>query len=279
MTIESLVKKAKRGDKKALESLIEKIQNTIYNLAIRMMGHPADAEDATQEILVKIVAHLGTFRQESTFTTWIYRIASRHLLTSQKRRINCKEMSFEQFEEQCDSGLSSRSFKIPLEAEQNLLIEEIMISCMQGILGCLDLNLRIAYILGEIFQVTGDEGSYILDITPTAFRKRLSRARALIRNFMGKKCALVNPDNPCKCSRQVAPAVRTGRIDPDNLLYATHPCHAKNDALTMSQLQELNELERVAALFRNHPNYATPGVFVESIKNLLDSGRFRLFGE
>lgn len=279
MTIEPLVKKAKRGDKKALETLIETIQDRIYNLAIRMVGHPADAEDATQEILVKIVTHLGNFRQESAFITWIYRIASRHLLTTRKQSAKCRQMSFEQFGEQCDSGLSNGSLKFSLEAEQSLLVEEIMISCMQGILGCLDLNLRIAYILGEIFQVTGDEGGNILGITPTAFRKRLSRARALIRDFMGKKCALVNPDNPCKCARQVVPAIRTGRVNPNNLLYATHPCHAKNDALTMSQLKELNELERVAALFRNHPNYAAPVVFVESIKNLLDSGKYRLFGE
>ncbi len=277
MTIESLVKKTKRGDKKALESLIEAIQDRIYNLAIRMVGHPADAEDATQEILVKIVTHLGNFRQESAFTSWIYRIASRHLLTARKQRVKCREMSFEQFGEQCDAGLLSGSSKSFLEAEQSLLIKEIMISCMQGILGCLDLNLRIAYILGEIFQVTGDEGGYILDITPSAFRKRLSRARALVRDFMGKKCALVNPDNPCKCVQQVAPAINAGRVDPNNLLYATHACHAKNDSLTMSQLQELSELERVAALFRNHPNYAAPGAFVESVKNLLDSGKIGLF--
>lgn len=279
MTIESLVKKAKRGDKKALKSLIEAIQDRIYNLAIRMVGHPADAEDATQEILVKIVTHLGSFRQESAFTSWIYRIASRHLLTALKQRAKCREMSFEEFGEQCDAGLVSGSPKSFLEAEQGLLIKEIMISCMQGILGCLDLNLRIAYILGEIFQVTGDEGGYILDISPLAFRKRLSRARALVRNFMGKKCALVNPDNPCKCAQQVAPAINAGRLNPNNLLYATHACHAKNDSLIMSQLQELNELERVAVLFRNHPNYAAPGAFVESVKNLLDSGKIGLFRE
>lgn len=208
LTIESLVEKAKGGDKKALESLIKRVQNRIYNLAVRMLGHPTDAEDATQEILVKAVIHLGSFRHDSAFTTWVYRIATRHLLTTRKHCAKRIEMSFEQFEEQCDRGLSEISLISPIEAEQSLLIEEIKISCMQGILRCLESNLRIAYILGEIFQMTGKEGGYILDISPTAFRKRLSRARALIRDFMGKKCALVNPDNPCKCARQVAPAIK-----------------------------------------------------------------------
>jgi RNA polymerase sigma factor (sigma-70 family) len=277
-TNETLVEQARKGDKHALEALIRRIQDRIYGLALRMLGDPADAEDATQEILVKIVTHLASFRQESAFTTWGYRIASNHLLTENKRRARRKETSFEQFGEQCDRGLGV-SLKMPFEAEQNLLVEEIKISCMQSILQCLDLDSRIAYILGEIFEVTSDEGGYVLNISPAAFRKRLSRARALIRDFMGKKCSLVNPVNPCHCKQQVGPAIKAGRLDPQNLLYATHPCHAKKDVDTLNGLHEMNQLQRIAVLFRSHPDYLAHGAFVESIKELLDSGKFKLFGE
>ena len=80
--LERLVEAAKEGDKKALETLILKIQDKIYGLALRMLYNPSDAEDASQEILLKIITHLGTFRGESAFTTWMYRVAVNHLLTS-----------------------------------------------------------------------------------------------------------------------------------------------------------------------------------------------------
>ena len=79
--LERLVEAAKEGDKKALEDLILKIQDKIYGLALRMLYNPSDAEDASQEILLKIITHLGTFRGESAFTTWMFRVAVNHLLT------------------------------------------------------------------------------------------------------------------------------------------------------------------------------------------------------
>ena len=70
--LEWLVEAAIEGDKKALEDVILKIQDKIYGLALRMLYNPSDAEDAAQEILLKIITHLSTFRGESAFTTWIY---------------------------------------------------------------------------------------------------------------------------------------------------------------------------------------------------------------
>jgi len=275
-TLEILVEQAKGGNKNALESLIERIQDRVYGLAIRMLGHPADAEDATQEILTKVVTHLVSFRQESAFTTWVYRVASHHLLTTRKRRAERKELTFEQCEEEINRIASGRWLESSLEAEQGLLMEEIRIRCMQSILLCLDRGLRITYILGEIFELTSDKGGYILNIAPTAFRKRLSRARKRIHNFMGKNCALVNPKNSCHCAKWGYNAIKTGFIDPDRLLFAKHPSYVRKDIFAIRQLQEVDELHRVAALFRNHPDYAAPGVFVESIKELIHSRKYKL---
>ena len=97
-TLEMLVEQAKNGDKKALENVVRGIQDRIYGLAIRMLWHPADAEDATQEILIKILTHLDSFRGESAFTSWAYRIASNHLLTTQKCQAEDNVSTFEDFE-------------------------------------------------------------------------------------------------------------------------------------------------------------------------------------
>lgn len=273
-TLETLVEEAKGGNKKALESLIERIQDRVYGLALRMLGHPADAEDAAQEILVKIVTHLVSFRQESAFTTWVYRVASHHLLTTRKRRAERRELTFEQCEGEISRIAAGRWLASSPEAEQGLLMEEIRIRCMQSILLCLDRGHRIAYILGEIFEVTSDKGGYILNIAPTAFRKRLSRARKRIHTFMGKNCSLVNPGNSCHCPQWGYHAIKTGFIDPDRLLYAKHPFRVRKDRLAINQLQEVDELHRVAALFRTHPDYAAPGVFVASLKALIDSRKY-----
>jgi len=78
-TPEANVKRAQQGDQAALEELIAQIQSKVYGLALRMLWHPEDAQDATQEILLRVVTHLATFRGESSFYTWVYRIAANHL--------------------------------------------------------------------------------------------------------------------------------------------------------------------------------------------------------
>jgi len=269
-TIETLVEQAKEGDKDALEEVIRRIQDRVYGLAIRMLYYPDDAEDATQEILVKIVTHLDSFRGESAFSTWVYRIASNHLLTTQKCHVESIVTTFANFEEIMDKELSESSPTTTLEPEQSLVIQEIMIGCTMGMLICLDRNLRIAYILGAISGIKSDNASYILNITPAAFRKRLSRARTLLKDFMQKRCGLVNPDNPCRCYLYVNQVVNTRGEDSKSLMFAGHPCLGRKETITPEQLQELKELQRIAVIFRSHPEYAAP-------ENLLEE--FRLFGE
>ena len=276
-TIETLVGQAKEGDKDALEEVIRRIQDRIYGLAIQMLAHPADAEDATQEILVKIITHLDSFLDESAFTSWVYRIASNHLLTTQKCRAESIVTTFNDLEEIMDRELSESSPTTTLEPEQSLLSQEIMIGCTMGMLICLDRNLRMAYILGDIFEIKSDKAAYILNITPATFRKRLSRARTLLQNFMQKKCGLVNPNNPCRCSLYVNYVIKTEGRDSESLMFARHPCRTRKDAVTSEQLREMNELQRIVILFRSHPDYAAPENFVEEIKELVDSGKFRLF--
>jgi len=278
-TLDSLVASAKAGDKAALEDVIQRIQHRVYGLALRMLWHPEDAKDATQEILIRIVTHLGSFRQESAFMTWVYRVAANYLLTTRKRQAELEGMTFERFGKELDEGLSDGPLRLAAEADQDLLVEEVKIGCTQGMLLCLGRDHRLAYILGEIFEVTGEEGGKILGISAATFRKRLSRARNRVREFMRQKCGLVNPDNRCRCARRVERAIRIGRIDPHHLLFAGQPARARRDANLLRRIEEMEELERAAAVFRSHPDYAAPETFLETIRTLIDSGRFRVLEE
>src|SRR5258706_11037192 len=77
---------AAKGDRAAAHQVLQAVQDGVYRLALRMLGHPQDAEDATQEILVIVLTHLGSFRGESTFRTWVWRIAAHHLTRVRKGR-------------------------------------------------------------------------------------------------------------------------------------------------------------------------------------------------
>jgi len=233
--IETCVEQAKVGNREALEAVILHIQDRVFGLALRMLGHPEDAEDATQEILIRIITHLATFRGESSFTTWVYRISVNYLLSTRKRKAERQYYSFEAFAEDIERGLAARRPGNLSEAEIGLLAEEMMISCTQGMMLCLDRYHRTAYILGEIFEVTGDQGGYILEISSAAFRKRLSRARERLNHFMQHHCGLVNPANPCLCTRQITAKTEGDQVEKSRLVFTGYPCRARKDPVVMKR--------------------------------------------
>src|SRR5687767_12016653 len=81
-----LVEQSLAGDRESLERLVLRHQAWIYNIAVRMVFDPHDAEEVTQEVLVKVVTKLGTYKGESAFRTWLYRIAANHVLSMKRRR-------------------------------------------------------------------------------------------------------------------------------------------------------------------------------------------------
>ena len=276
LDFETLVSMAKEGDQKALEEVVLQIQDKIYGLALRILYHPSDAEDASQEILLKIVTHLGTFRRESSFSTWMYRVAANHLLTMRKRRAELRALSFEDYGKSCDLKSAMDWQELESEPLQNLYVEEIRISCLQGLLLCLDREHRLAYLLTDVFDVSSEQGAAILEITPAAFRKRLSRARERIQDFLTNHCALINPNNPCHCEHQVASQLDTGRFDDKHMIFAKHPCRIKDKENTLNHVREMDELNQIAALYKRYPNFCAPAVFIENLRGLVHSKKYEL---
>src|SRR6266478_9410857 len=89
-----LVEQARNGSRAALEKLILRHQAWIYNIAVRMVFQPHDAEEITQEVLVKIVTRLSTFKGECKFRTWLYRIVSNHVLNMKRRSVETQNLTF-----------------------------------------------------------------------------------------------------------------------------------------------------------------------------------------
>src|SRR5262245_10305077 len=266
------VERAKAGDRDALESVVRAVQPGVYGLALRFLWHPQDAEDATQEILVRVVTGLGGFRGGSAFRTWVYRIACNTLLTLREKRMEQHALSFEEFGEDLSRGLSDAPLRVDRDVDEALLLEEVKIGCTLAMLMCLDRNHRLAYILGEILELEHEEAARVLEIAPAAFRKRLSRARSSIRSFMTARCGLVNPANACRCRRRVATAVDLGRVDPANLLFAASLAHARRFPQVLERIRQLEKTRRAAALYRSHPNPAPSESFLAWLRNVIDEG-------
>src|SRR5918996_1393979 len=85
--LDGLARRAGEGDRDALRELVRESQHPMYRLALRFLGNPDDAQDACQEILIRIVTRLGTFEGRSKFTTWAYTVATRSLLRTRKRMV------------------------------------------------------------------------------------------------------------------------------------------------------------------------------------------------
>jgi RNA polymerase sigma factor (sigma-70 family) len=267
-TLEHLAEKTIQGDQESLEALVSRIQDRIYGLALRMLWHPEDARDATQEILTRVVTHLGGFRAQSAFMTWAYRIASNYLLTARKSRIEEQRLTFDRFGEELEQGLTDTT-PAQSPAETSLLLEEVKVGCTLGMLSCLDRPHRLAYVLGEILELDGIEGARVLEIRPATFRKRLSRAREAIAAFMQAKCGLVNPEQQCRCRRRVQRAVELGRVDPRRLLFAVDPESARDFPRVLREIRRLEEARRAAALYRSHPQLSAPRTLAREIRRLV----------
>jgi RNA polymerase sigma factor (sigma-70 family) len=276
-TSEALAARARDGDGAALTALVERVQDDVYRLSLRMLWHPEDAEDAAQEILFRIVTRIATFRGESSFRTWAFRVATNHLLNVRRSRIETPSLTFDEFAKDLADGLpvgvDVPSAPASDEADQALLEEEVKIGCTQAMLVCLDRDERIAYILGDVFELRSEDAGDALGIEPATFRKRLSRARARVREFMEAHCGLLNPAIPCSCTRRIAPAVERGRVDPERLLFAGHGSAPSRRLPVLEAVGEMERLHEIAAIHQSHPLFKLPERASDAVRRALDSAR------
>ena len=160
--LEGLARQAIAGDRNALDRLVRALQADVYGLALRMLWNREDAEDATQEILVRTVTRLAQFDFRSALKTWVYRIAVNYILDVKKSPIERMQLNFQRFADDLVDGLSSEG---PTDSERSLLIEEVKIGCTLGMLQCLDRPHRLTYLLGEILDLSGPQAAEALGIS------------------------------------------------------------------------------------------------------------------
>lgn len=264
------VEAARAGDLAALERVLRHAEQAVFGLAVRMLGDREDARDATQEILIRIATRLSEFRGDSAFLTWAYRIASNALIDTRRRRARARERTFSELASELDAGLETYDRLGGAEAspptpEDESLAAEMALLCTQGMLQALDPAHRLAYILGEVFELGSELAAEIAEVSPAAFRQRLLRARGDLRAFMSRACGLVGADARCRCQAQVVALGGRGRA-----ILASRPLSRGDAPLPSAEpaahvgVTELLELSALARVFRAHPRYrADPAILSE----------------
>lgn len=266
-----VVERARGGELAALHELLTALQGPVYNLALRMLGQREEAQDATQEILLKVTTHLATWRGESAFGTWVYSIAGNHLLNLRQRAPRRNEISFEALAERLDQGeahaLAIGHDERTLSPEDKLEARRTALSCTQAMLMCLDPPARLAYVLDVIFGLDSPEAGAVQSITPAAHRKRLARAREAVHGFMEHRCGLVSSEAPCRCARQVPAkrrAIAIGRLPPGLAI--------SDDELEAAEagLRELLAMGDAAAVMRGAPTYHVPDALLDGVRRVIE---------
>jgi RNA polymerase sigma factor (sigma-70 family) len=275
---------AVQGSLEAVDRIITTVQPGIYRLAVHVLGHREDAADATQEVLLKLITHLGSFRGDARFSTWAWRVACNHLMTARTRRAESPEVSLEAMAERLDQGLEfathlahARGEPAPLTPEDKLEARQLALACTQSMLMALDREQRLVYVIDTVFDLDSEEAAAIVGVTAPAYRQRLSRARARLQSFMARSCGLCNPQAACRCERQL-PAMR-------HLARTRGPDAGAVVALGQRELsqaqQAFDAFGRVcdaAAVFRAHPDYAAPERMRSAIRAVLTQEGFMSAG-
>ena len=271
--LQALVGKATAGDKKALETLVASVQDIVFNLSLRMLGTFADAEDATQDILLKMITHLSSFRGDSSFTTWVFRIAVNHLKNCKKHMFARYPLRFEYYGDDIENGKIQDVPDLTQNVERDILAEELKMSCTNVMLQCLDKESRCIFILGTMFKIDSRVAGDILEMTPEAYRQRLSRIRKKMADFLGQYCGEYGSGR-CKCKDRMNYAIQNHRINPLRLDYMTATEIPMETICAVKDAME--EIDDLSQDFSFCKPYQSPERMKHLIMELLNSAQFSI---
>ena len=174
-----LVERAQRGDKRAFELLVEKYQRKLARLVSRLVRDPGEAEDVTQEAFIKAYRALPSFRGDSAFYTWLYRIgintAKNFLVATGRRAPTSTEVDAEEAE-----GFESSELLHDINTPESLLLSKEIGSTVNAAIESLPEELRSAIQLRELEGMSYEEIAKLMDCPIGTVRSRIFRAREAI---------------------------------------------------------------------------------------------------
>ena len=184
MTEQELIQLCKDGDREAFNQLISQYQKQVFNIAYGMLSDYEDASDAAQEVFVKVYRSIASFKGQSSFSTWIYRICSNVcndcLRKRQRRGIT---VSIENEDE--DGKVSELPSDNPTPEESVMMNERQ--KAVRDAINSLSDEYREIIVYSDINQLSYDEISKIMKCPGGTVKSRLNRARNALRKILSEK--------------------------------------------------------------------------------------------
>ncbi|MDZ4724693.1 MAG: RNA polymerase sigma factor [Leptospira sp.] len=260
-----------KGNGKSFEEFVKIFQPKVFALSLKFLWNPEDAEDATQEILIKVITNLGGFRRESKLSTWVYRIAANHLINFKKSHMETNHVNFRKVEAELQK---TNVLNEDDSDNTRYLALHVQAACTHAILLCLTRSYRIAFLLGEVFSVSGEEGAWIMNISDSNYRKKLSRARAQMDEFLGKHCGLSSPSNPCRCKNRIFYSQKSKRINA--YLSLSEKLKDNGEWKIKPLLFESNQIRKVAEIYRAGIDFETRKDILSKVKESIATNQWKL---
>lgn len=185
-----LLEKAKSGDINAFEKLVEAYQRKVYNIAFRMIGSPDDAYDLAQEVLIRIYKSIGGFKEQSSFSTWVYRITTNVCLDEIRKRKLKRTVSLDQ-----DIKLDDSEVKREIESDDpppdELAAKKEIKRTVTEAIGLLNEEHRTVIVLRDIQGFSYEEIAKIINCPEGTVKSRINRARQALKIILEKKRELI----------------------------------------------------------------------------------------
>jgi RNA polymerase sigma-70 factor, ECF subfamily len=181
---EELVRAAQGGENRAFDELVRRYQDKVYRLSYKILRHEDDAAEALQDAFLSAYRGLGNFKAESTFSTWLYRIATNASLMKYRKRRD-GHVSLDQPQGAGDEGEPLQLADWSAQPPEDLLTAETRQVMQEGIQR-LPEELRTVFVLRDIEELSNAQVAEVLDLSVAAVKSRLHRGRIQLRERLNR---------------------------------------------------------------------------------------------
>lgn len=246
----------------------------LYTLAFRMTGNREDAEDVLQLAFLNAYNAFEKFRNHSSVYTWLYRIV---LNTSRRFYKECRTLPATEYAD--THGISEQDVYKHINSF-GMVEDEVMASltretCLQMFMNCMPSKYRVAYTLRVMLKFSTAETAEIMEISESAVKVNLHRARKIAQSHINGRCSLIQPEAMCNCRGYAAYIVENGR---EELLCDMEVVRNKEKTAVKKYTAEMNEIMQIDRFYNNQIKAPDYDEFIVRVKELKASGGFTVLG-
>ena len=182
-----LIRKLRDRDEKAFREIVELHRDRVFNLTYRMLGNREEAEDVAQEVFITVFKSIDSFRGDSQFSTWLFRITANHCKNRIKYLARRHDRDQDEFDESRQRSSAAGAYSVASIPRPDKHLEGVELEkLMQKSIASLDEDHRLLIVLRDIEELTYDEICAITGVREGTVKSRLHRARMALRKKMLK---------------------------------------------------------------------------------------------